>query len=122
MGTRKRPSRVADAKMDERLNDWIVAPSPSSLSKEQLDPDNHPIHHVPAEQRTKFPVHAWVDFPAVTIRPTGYAVAWTDRAVQVAFPVNGRTVYAWVWANAVDRVAQGGGVVDPLGTLEKTAE
>ena len=103
--------------MDQRVRDLVVHPSPKSLTREQIDPEKNPVTEVPPEHRRDYPVVAWVDFPAMTLRPSAYAVAWNKRAVQIEFPVLGKPVRAWVWASSVESLPDNAAEIDPFGSL-----
>lgn len=101
MGTSKRYAHVVGAQIDRRLNDFVTRPQPISLSDRELDAE----HQQPTVAEQPIPVRAWVRFPETPIRTTGWAVAWTERAVLVEWEDgDGRPYRAWVWANAVERV------------------
>ena len=101
MGSNRRyPNRTA-ADIDRRIEQVVTRPEPASLSDAELDKPNSKV----TAATEPIPVRAWVRFPEAPIRATARALAWTDRAVLVEWETaDRRTVRAWVWASAVERI------------------
>lgn len=101
MGTNRRyPSRVAED-ISRRIEQVVTRPEPITLSDAELGKPHSTVTPAP----TPIPVKAWVRFPETPVRVTGRALAWTDRAALVEWETGDRrTVRAWVWASAVERV------------------
>ena len=104
MGTNRRyPSRVTLEREQRREQGEHAAPRPEPISLTDAELDK--AHTRVTEAHEPIPVRAWVRFPERPVHANGRAVAWTNRAVLIEWETpDGRTVRAWVWASAVERV------------------
>ena len=101
VGTNRRYAAQIDERMNQKILDQLAAKYPiQALSEGELRLDLYPVTTDPQPRR----VRAWVRFGAIASQIEGDAVAWTPRAVQVKFLLDGKDQRVWVWASAVDRV------------------
>ncbi len=102
MGSNRRYGDRLGGDLDRRVEQLATRPQPISLTDRELDTD-HARPHQPANPVR---VRAWVRFPETPIHTVAWATAWTDRAVHIEWQdAEGRTMRAWVWASAVERIS-----------------
>jgi len=101
---------------ETELGDARRGPAAASSGLHPLEPDHglefvaRPFSLLPNElgqlpvtmAKVSTPVLAWVRYPAISVRVSGLALAWTPRAVYVEWEDSG-THRVWVWASAVER-------------------
>ena len=104
MGTNKRYADAIDKRMAAHTDEIIMRDRhPSSLNKEELELDRHPLTRTPVAIRA----WAWIRYDTIALRLRVEIVAWTPRACAVRWTTpTGREDRAWVWANAVERDEQ----------------
>jgi len=101
MGSNRRYADKIDAQMSRRISEMAIRPQPVSLSEEELDAQADPI----IEAKSPVRIRSWVRYPETVTRVEGTAVAWTSRAVKIAWKApDGVERTAWVWASSVDRL------------------
>lgn len=97
--------RVADATLDaaERmlLRKHAEAFPLQTLSKWELELEREPLTRDPQPHEEAL---VWVRFGPWPHRVTALVHCWTERAVGVAFQVEGKPYKAWVWRSAVTPV------------------